>query len=1008
MTEPLTFQDIILRLHHYWADQGCFIWQPHNVQVGAGTMNPATVLRVLGPEPWNVAYIEPSVRPDDSRYGENPNRFQQHIQYQVILKPDPGNPQALYLGSLAAIGIDRQRHDIRFVEDNWESPALGAWGLGWEVWLDGLEITQFTYFQQSGGIVLESIPVELTYGLERIAMFLQDVDHFKKIRYAPGISYGEMYGVAEYEHSRYNLDDADVAAQTEMFRLFESEAQRCVDLGLVLPAHDFVLKCSHTFNILDARGAIGVTERANYFARMRDLARRVSQLFVEQRERLEYPLLSHDGIQVAPPPAPAVPEPSGPFSDEPRDFVFEIGTEELPPGDVVAAVQQLEAALPRNLAALRLDYDAIRVYGTPRRLAVVVEGLAPRQRDVEQLVKGPPADVAFDAQGQPTQAARGFARSRGLEVTALEVREMEGGRYAAGVVRQAGQSAGTVLSELLPGLIAGLSFTRSMRWNASGISFSRPIRWLVALLGERVVPFGYAGLASGRTTRGLRPDGSPQIDVAAAEAYRERLKEAGILLDQAARRERIREQIHALADELGGEIPEDPDLLEEVTYLVEAPTALAGQFEESYLRLPRDLLVMVMRKHQRYFPLLRPGADAMLPFFIAVRNGGEKHLDVVRHGNEAVIRARFADAEFFWKADTQLNLAQQLPRLDTLTFQEQLGSMLDKTERLVQLVPTLAATLQLTDEETRTALRAARLCKADLVTQMVQDFTALQGIMGREYARLSGEPEAVAQAIFEHYLPRSAGDALPASRPGLVVGLANRLDSLAGLFGVGLAPTGSADPYHLRREALGLVHNLIAHRLRFSIRAGLAAAAALLPVTVEEAQLDQTAEFVRERLRGVLRDEGFAYDVVDAVLSEAPGEDPYRARVAVAQLAGWVDRADWPELLAAYSRCVRILRSQPQELEGAEVEPARFVEPATRRLYTAYEAAAARLSQSPERDVEAMLGAFEPLVQPITAFFDAVLVMAEDAAVRRNRLALLQRITALSAGIVDLSKLQGF
>ena len=280
MTETLNFQDMILQLHHFWAEHDCLIWNPYNVQVGAGTMNPATVLRVLGPEPWNVGYIEPSVRPDDSRYGENPNRFQQHTQYQVILKPAPENSQDLYLDSLAAIGIDRNQHDIRFVEDNWASPALGAWGLGWEVWLDGLEITQFTYFQQAGGYTLDPVAVELTYGLERIAMFLQQVDHFKNIRYAPGIPYGEVFGIAEYEHSRYNLDDADIEAQAEMFRLYEAEAQRCVDLNLVLPAHDFVLKCSHTFNVLDSRGAIGVTERAKYFARMRNLARQVSQAFL--------------------------------------------------------------------------------------------------------------------------------------------------------------------------------------------------------------------------------------------------------------------------------------------------------------------------------------------------------------------------------------------------------------------------------------------------------------------------------------------------------------------------------------------------------------------------------------------------------------------------------------------------------------------------------------------------------------------------------------------------------
>jgi glycyl-tRNA synthetase len=1003
MTTSPTFQDIILRLHHYWAEQGCLIWQPYNVQVGAGTMNPATVLRVLGPEPWNVGYVEPSVRPDDSRYGENPNRVQQHIQYQVILKPDPGNPQDLYLGSLAAIGIDRTEHDIRFVEDNWESPVLGAWGLGWEVWLDGLEITQFTYFQQAGGFVLDPVSVELTYGLERIAMFLQGVDHFKAILYAPGIKYGEMYGVAEYEHSRYNLDDADIKAQAEMFRLYESEAQRCINLGLVLPAHDFVLKCSHTFNILDARGAIGVTERAKFFASMRDLARQVSQAYLEQRQRLEYPLLDEMPAAAAPP-MPVSKAPG--FADEPRTFVLEIGTEELPAGDAAAAIKQLQTSVPNLLSKLRLDHGAVHVYGSPRRLVVLVEELAARQRDEEELVKGPPARVAFDENGDPTRAALGFARSRGLDVNSLEVRDMDGGRYAVGIVRRAGRPSGELLSEVLADVIGGLSFQKSMRWNDSGVAFSRPIRWLLALLGEQVLPFAYAGLVSGRTTHGLRPDGSPAIQIQAAETYLHTLSQANVLLDQDARRAAILQQIERLAQEVDGRVPDDPGLLEEVTYLVEKPTAFLGRFEEKYLSLPRELLVMVMRKHQRYFPVLRTGSDILLPYFIAVRNGGDAHLETVRHGNQEVIRARFADAEFFWKADTQKKLQDFLPRLDTLTFQEQLGSMLDKTQRLERLVPQLCRILGLSKEETRIAERAAQLCKADLVTQMVTDFTALQGIMGREYARLSGEPEGVAQAIFEHYLPRHAGDAVPDSRPGLVVGLANRLDSLMGLFAVGLAPSGSADPYHLRRDALGLVHNLIAHRESFAVRKGLSLAAELIPVTMTDAALDETATFVRERLRGVLRDEGWAFDVVDAVLSDRQGDDPFRARVAVEQLAGWVCREDWPQLLAAYSRCVRILRTRPEGLSVEALSPEQFVEPATRALYAICQTAAAQIS--PHNSVDELLTAFQPLVVPITTFFDEVLVMAEDQVLRANRLALLQRIADLTTGIVDLSKLQGF
>jgi glycyl-tRNA synthetase len=294
----LSFQDVIMRLQSYWAEHGCLIWQPYSEKVGAGTGNPATVLRVLGPEPWNVAYVEPSYRPDDGRYAENPNRMQMHTQYQVILKPAPANAQELYLGSLAAIGIDRDRHDIRFVEDNWESPALGAWGLGWEVWLDGLEITQYTYFQQAGGYPLDPVPVEYTYGLERIVMYLQGVKEVWQLNWDGGRTYGDLLRTPEIEHCVYDFEVADVTRLKQMYDLFEAEAKNALAHRLVIPAHDYVLRCSHTFNLLDSRGAIGVTERAAFFARMRDLARQVSVAYVEQRQHEEYPWLEETGRQV--------------------------------------------------------------------------------------------------------------------------------------------------------------------------------------------------------------------------------------------------------------------------------------------------------------------------------------------------------------------------------------------------------------------------------------------------------------------------------------------------------------------------------------------------------------------------------------------------------------------------------------------------------------------------------------------------------------------------------------
>jgi glycyl-tRNA synthetase len=1003
--EPLTFQEVILRLQDYWENYGCLIWQPYSEKVGAGTMNPATVLRVLGPEPWNVAYVEPSYRPDDGRFGDNPNRMQMHTQFQVILKPDPGNPQEIYLESLYALGIRREEHDIRFVEDNWKHPALGAWGLGWEVWLDGLEITQYTYFQQAGGFSLDPIAVELTYGLERIVMYLQNVRSVWEIDWDGRHTYGEIYLPQEVEHCEYAFSVADVDRLTQMYDLCEAEAKRCLKEGLVIPAHDYILRCSHTFNLLDTRGAVGVTERATYFRRMRALFLQVAQAYAEQRKRLEYPWLRRvdaEGREQRTEVSSVASR--APIPDTPTSLLLEIGTEELPAGDLDDALVQLRQATPAHLEEARLDYEDLHILGTPRRLALLVQGLAPRQRAVEELVKGPPARAAFDAAGRPTKAAAGFARGQGVDVSNLEIKEMDGGQYVVAVRREKGQAAFDVLPDILAGLIASLRFRQSMRWNETGATFSRPIRWLVALLGDAVVPFEYAAVSSDRTSRGPRSEGSVPFDIPDAEDYQALLTKHRITADPEERRAFIAKRAQELAGEAGGYIPEDPELLNEVTHLVEQPNPFLGQFESRYLSLPAPVLVAVMKKHQRTFPLL-DDRDELLPHFVAVRNGGDEHLDIVRHGNEEVIRARFADAEYFYEQDTKRPLAGFLPRLDTLTFQEELGSVLDKVRRLESLVMEIARLLDLGPDATASALRAARLCKADLATQMVVEHTSLQGVMGHHYALVSGESPQVAQAILEHYLPRSADDELPQTKAGLAVGMADRLDSLAGLFAVELAPTGSADPYGLRRDALGLVQSLMEHHVPFSVQRGLQEAGKLLPVEATADELSQALDFVVERLRGTLRDQGYRYDIVDAVLA-ARGDDPHRAHQGVEQLSRWVERPDWDTVLDNYSRCVRITRGYEKQFE---LDPERFVQPAEEDLYQAYRAA--RLEVTHDSTVDELLTAFLPLVDVIDRYFareSGVLVMADDNAVRENRLAQLQHIAALADGIVDMSRLEGF
>lgn len=987
MTKPSSFQEIILKLQDFWAAHGCLITQPYYTQVGAGTMNPATFLRVLGPEPWNVAYVEPSVRPDDGRFGENPNRLQKHTQFQVILKPDPGNPQELYLESLKALGIDPRQHDIRFVEDNWEQPAISAWGLGWEVWLDGQEITQFTYFQQMGGVALNPVSVEITYGLERILIALNNAKGIWNEEYGPGVTYGEIFRREEFEHSKYYYEVADIDRARKMYDLYSAEADACLDQGLLVPAHDYVLKSSHTFNILDARGAISVAERQGFFRRIRELARKVAEGYELQRKELEYPLLKESSEKRA-----EISKTNYSPLSAPSSLLLEIGVEELPADDVDTAFAQLNERIPALLNELYLEHGNIRVFTTPRRIVLSIDSLSPNQPDREDLVKGPPADKAFDKDGIASPAAMGFAKKNGIDTKALEVREEGNNKYVFAVVKQKGRPTPEVLVEALPKLIESIKFEKSMKWNASAAAFSRPIRWAVALLGDQVIPFEYAGVVSGNISRGLRPYGSPDITIPSADKYFDVIREAGIILDKEARKASIIEQVKQAAALVGGEAIVEEGLLNEVVNLIEMPTAVMGGFNEEFLSLPRDVLISVMKKHQRYFPVQKSGR--LLAHFIAIRNGDDIHIDIVRDGNEHVLGARFADANFFVREDVKLKLEEYRPKLSTLMFHIKLGSMLDKSERIEKLVNELIPMLKLEKDEAIFARRAAHLAKADLATQMVTEMTSLQGIIGGEYALRSGEQKDIAAAIGEQY------QAVPKTRPGLAIALADRLDSLVGLFAAGLAPTGTKDPFGLRRAAIGVVQPLIEHDLDFDLIEAVKKSAKTQPIKVTDEVQTQILEFITGRLKVVLGDMGYKHDIVEAILA-AQSADPAGTVRAVKQLSAWTGREDWSNILDGFARCVRITRDQKKVFKVSEKLLADKEE---KDLFAAIQSQA----KTQPSNVDEFLNIVVKLIPSITAFFDKVLVMAEDQKVKENRLGLLQSVAALSNEIADLGKLEGF
>ncbi|MGC0249013.1 glycine--tRNA ligase [Pseudactinotalea sp. Z1748] len=987
-------QDAIRALTEYWTSHGCLITQPYNTEVGAGTMNPATVLRVLGPEPWNVAYVEPSVRPDDSRYGQNPNRLQTHTQFQVILKPEPANPQELYLGSLEALGIDLRAHDVRFVEDNWQQPAIGAWGLGWEVWLDGLEITQFTYFQQVGGQNLDPVPVELTYGLERILMAVQGVDHFADLAYAPGITYGEAFGQTEYEMSRYYLDDADVATNQSLYEHYVSEAKRMIEARLPVPGHNYLLKSSHAFNVLDARGAISTTERANAFGTMRRLAREISALWVDRREELGFPLLKDTPAE--PVQLPVVD--AGALPAQAQVFALEIGVEELPPHVVDESVEAVGAAVREALGASRLEHGEVHVDATPRRIVVTVDDVAAREADAVQWRKGPKWAAAFDDSGAPTKALQGFMRGQGAELADVQEAEIGGNTHAAVRVNVPGRGVLDVLGPLVTHVVTGLRADKNMRWSDPELSYSRAIRWLVALWGPVVVPAAASRLVAGRTTHVHRLDDQPAVDIASAEELRPALAERGIEVSVTRRREQVLVRAQELAAEVGGHIDAEATagLVAEIANLVETPVGIRGDFAARYLELPEQVLTTVMATHQRYLPV-RDADGALLPHFITMANGACDEAAVAR-GNESVLRARYEDALFFWNTDLESgDLDAFVPGLDKLTFADGLGSVGLRARRIADVATVLGQLVHVPDADRTTLNRAGELIKFDLATQMVIEMSSLAGFVAGEYARRTGESETVATALVETEQPRTSADATPKTVPGVLLALADRADLLVGLLATGARATGSSDPFGLRRAALGIVRILRSLQQAsfveaLTLRTVLQAAADRLraqDVAAGPEQVQAAAEFAESRFAQLLRDEGIRAELVTAV---GPAMDrPARVDQTLAELDALLDRADFAALVAVVQRINRIVPP------GTPAQPASDL--LTEKAELALRDTLAALP--PSSSLTGFTDDSAGLVASVNTFFDAILVMAPQEDLRQARLGLLAAVAQRVPGDVD-------
>lgn len=710
-------------------------------------------------------------------------------------------------------------------------------------------------------------------------------------------------------------------------------------------------------------------------------------------------------------------------------LLFEIGTEEIPAKFMPGILKQLKELAAAKMQELRIPFEDITVYGTPRRMAFIADGVAETQADVVVEAKGPSVKIAY-VSGAPSKAAQGFARGQGVDVKDLVVRD----NYVYAVKHLAGQPVVELLPGLLMDILTSLSFPKTMRWADYEFRFVRPIRWMVALFGDQIIPVEICGVKSGKFSMGhrfmqqsLKAAAESQgllsaalskvgnkvysalagvkgaVEIPSAGDYKKVMYDNFVMVDQDERRALILQQIKDLAAQNGGEAEINEDLLEEVNYLVEWPTALCGKFEEKFLSLPKECIITPMREHQRYFPVLDEDGN-LLNKFITVRNGGSEHLDIVTHGNERVLRARLSDAEFFFNEDRATKLEDRLEKLKTVSFQEGLGNMYDKSERLVKMAEMLrfAINTPVDEEELR---RCALLCKTDLVTGMVIEFTELQGVMGREYALLDGEKPEVATGIFEHYLPRFAGDALPATTIGRIVGIGDKLDNICATFSRGLAPTGSQDPYALRRQALGVINILLDANYHISLAKIIAGTLYLLDIKPEETGklVPQIMEFFKQRLRNLLMDQGIRYDVIDAVFADKRNDDMVDLAVRCKALADYVEAGN-AELLVQVS--VRVSNLCKKIEKEVAISGALFKDESENKLHEVVAAVSKEII--PEivlYDYAAVLKAGEKVIEPVNAFFDNVMVMDEDENVKNNRLAMLEEVRGIVNAVGDLSLL---
>ncbi|MEY4066496.1 MAG: hypothetical protein RIR26_2704 [Pseudomonadota bacterium] len=1056
------FQSFVFSLIDYWGKFGCLWTQPYDAAMGAGTFHPHTFLKGLGPEPWRSVYVQPCRRPVDGRYGESPYRFQHYYQLQVFLKPAPSDIVDVFLRSLEHIGIRLQENDISLLEDDWKGPTLGAWGLGWEVRANGQEVTQFTYFQQLGGLDLDVVSGEITYGLERLYMYATGLKSALDIPYNDHFSYGDIFKQNEFEFSHFNFKNADVDLLFSHFAQCEVKVRELCAVNLVLPAYDYVLQASHAFNLLDARGAISVSERQRFIGRVRDCARLCATTYRAEREKLGYPMMARLS---ADPRQPFISHPQGQslvrtHGEEPAKnqskvtasdalqtafpsanvtLCVELGVEEMPPSFQSAAAEQLQASFDKWRSACidrfsstpnfvrEIEILKPQFLISARRLGIVCPLLPVQEPNVRRECWGPAQRIARAADGSFTPAALGFAKKTGVDISELQWREKSDGVFLYAEKQELGGELPRALGQEFVSWCMNIESGLKMKWivEEGATPFVRPVRWICALADAAVLPVSAFGLESSNVTYGQRILHPYPVHVAHADRYLETLRGLDVEPAREKRIDSIRDRAASLAATVGGKLADGLDgLVEKVAGLSECPQIFIGKIPERYMRLPERLITSVLREHMNYLSVVNTSTGQALPYYIGVAGYPCSKPEGMVEATATVVAGRLDDGAFYYDGDLKTPLHDLFERLNNQLFQTGMGTLRDKSVRLSSLAREFAELMRNTDSHFMKAAETAALyCKADLKSGCVQEFPdEMQGLMGgvlvREQKLFGAECEDIAQAIGEHYSPSGANAPLPAGRLGRLLSLVDKLDSLVVLVGHGTDVKGNKDPFALRRTALAIVRLLGADGdtgvLDVSLRDLLRATVrncARSGMSLQQDTEERVFTFVLARLKALWKTQ-FDAGAVEAVSARLSTQ-------SVASSLDWVKatsralirQGEEPAPLALamvpFKRCRTLTEDIVRDGEVPAVEIEHFMEDEERQLYQALERAEADghdLLQS--NDCESYLSLLADLRHPMANFFDRVLVNADDFKIKQNRLALLMRVRRLYDLVADFSLVQ--